>query len=194
MTLFDPAWIDVAILAFMAIVAFVVALLRSVFASVMLMGIFSLLSATLFVILDAVDVAFTEASVGAGISVVVFLGAMSLIPSPKAHGRTRPLLGALVCIACGALLILGTLDMPTYGDPQAPIHLHVADRYLSESLEATDVPNVVTSVLASYRGYDTLGETTVIFTAAIAVLILIGGSWRDGVKAPARADKETGDA
>jgi len=64
--------------------------------------------------------------------------------------------------------------MPAFGDPMAPIHQHVAPRYLEDSPRETGVPNVVTAVLASLRGYDTLGETTVIFTAGVGVLLLLG--------------------
>ena len=65
-----------------------------------------------------------------------------------------------------------------YGDPAAPIHQHVAPRYIEKSPAEIGVPNMVTSVLASYRGYDTLGETTVIFTAGLGLLLLIGQSLR----------------
>ena len=64
--------------------------------------------------------------------------------------------------------------MPNYGDAKAPIHQHVAPRYLNQSAQEIGLPNVVTSVLASYRSYDTLGETFVIFTAAMGVLAIIG--------------------
>jgi multicomponent Na+:H+ antiporter subunit B len=77
-----------------------------------------------------------------------------------------------VCLI-GVLLIYGTLDMPDWGDPRSPASLHVSPRYIEKTVEETDVPNMVTSVLADYRGYDTLGETTVIFTAGIACLLLI---------------------
>ena len=78
----------------------------------------------------------------------------------------------------GAVLIYSTFDMPDYGDPNAPINRHVAPVYLRDSERQTGVPNVVTAVLASYRGYDTLGETTVIFTAACGVLVLLGRNGR----------------
>lgn len=165
---------DAVILIFMVATAIAVLAVRSVFAAVMLMGIFSLLSATLFVVLDAVDVAFTEAAVGAGISVVLFLSALALIPSPARPTRGQPVAGLFICAACFALLISGTVDMPRYGDPGAPIQGHVAPRYLNESGKEIGIPNVVTSVLASYRGYDTLGETVVVFTAAVGVMLLLG--------------------
>ncbi len=151
--------------------------LRDLFAVVMLGGIYSLLAATMFVVLDAVDVAFTEAAVGAGISTVLFLATLALtsrMEKEPGHSRAIPL---FVVTVTGAALIYGSLDMAEYGDPTAPIHQHVAPKYLADSLPRTSVPNVVTAVLASYRGYDTLGEVTVIFTAGIGVILLLG-SWR----------------
>jgi multicomponent Na+:H+ antiporter subunit B len=153
--------------------------LRNLFAVVMLSGIYSLVSAGLFVTLDAVDVAFTEAAVGGGIATVLMLGTLALTVDREtpAEGKTRIAPLAIV-IGTGALLIYGTLDMPSYGDPNAPIQHHVAPLYLEESEATTGVPNVVTAVLASYRGYDTMGELTVIFTAGIGVMLLLGAIGR----------------
>jgi multicomponent Na+:H+ antiporter subunit B len=72
------------------------------------------------------------------------------------------------------------LVLPPFGYADNPIHLHVAPHYLQNSIKETNVPNVVTSVLADYRGYDTLGETTVIFTAGIGVMLLLLGGRRRG--------------
>ncbi len=143
------------------------------FAVVMLSGIYSLLSASLFLDLDAVDVAFTEASVGAGISTLLFLATLKLVPRYQKKTRYKPTLALCVTIATGALLIYGTLDMPHFGEANTPVHQHVGPRYLNDSMEEVGVPNVVTSVLASYRGFDTLGETLVIFTAGIGVMSLL---------------------
>ena len=158
----------------MVVTAIAVVVLRNLVAVVMLSGIFSLLAALLYVIMNAVDVAFTEAAVGAGISTVLMLGTLALTSGQeKASPRTQAGPIAMVTLA-GALLVYATLDMPRYGDPSAPIHHHVAPRYIEQSGAEVGIPNIVTSVLASYRGYDTLGEVFVIFTAAIGVLILIG--------------------
>jgi len=73
----------------------------------------------------------------------------------------------------GLLLILGSLDMPETGNSQSPASLHVSPRYIEQSFEETAVPNFVTSILADYRSFDTLGEATVIFTAALAVLLIL---------------------
>ena len=82
-------------------------------------------------------------------------------------------LSLIIALLAGAALIYGTLDMPKWGDPHSPAATHVSPYYLRHSLEQTDTPNVVTSVLADYRGYDTLGETTVIFTAGMACILLL---------------------
>lgn len=152
--------------------------IRNLFAVVMMAGIYSLLSAAVFVALDAVDVAFTEAAVGAGISTVLMLGTLSLVGHMAKPRKRSVALPMLVVMVTGSILVYGTLDMPPYGDPANPIHHHVVPRYLEESGHETGVPNVVTSVLASYRGYDTLGETTVIFTAMVGVLLLMSSRRR----------------
>ena len=146
---------------------------RNLFAVVVLAGIYSFLMASVLVALDAVDVAMTEASVGAGISTVLLLAALYLTRGEEAKPVHRPGLPLAVSAAVGAALVYGTLGLPAFSDPQAPIHTHVVPRYLSESLKETGVPNVVTSVLASYRGYDTLGETMVVFTAGAGVIVLL---------------------
>ena len=158
----------------MVVTAIAMVVLHNLVAVVMLSGIFSLLAALLYVVMDAVDVAFTEAAVGAGISTVLLLGTLALTNDrEKVSPGTRA--GPIAIVALlGALLVYASLDMPRYGDPSAPIHQHVAPHYIERSGAEVGMPNIVTSVLASYRGYDTLGEVFVIFTAAIGVLILLG--------------------
>lgn len=157
----------------MAVVTVVIATRRNLFAVVVLGGIYSFLMATVLVALDAVDVAMTEASVGAGISTILFLSALYLGKSEEIKPLHSPVLPLLVAIATGAVLVYGTLGLPAFSDPGAPIHQHVVPRYINEGLRETGVPNIVTAVLASYRGYDTLGETTVVFTAGVGVIALL---------------------
>lgn len=166
--------IDILLLTLLAITAVGIVLLRDLFASVMLSAIFSLLTATLFVVMDAVDVAFTEVAVGGGVSTILMLSALNLTQvRESAYVRHLQPLPLLVVLLTGAVLAVATFDMPTYGDPTAPIHHHVADAYIKESYQFTHVPNIVTAILASYRGFDTLGEVAVIFTAAIGVMVLL---------------------
>jgi multicomponent Na+:H+ antiporter subunit B len=166
---------DVVILLMLAVTAIMIIRTTNLFVAVMLSGIYSLLSAALLTVMDAVDVAFTEASVGAGVSTVLMLGTLALVGhEERKPTKHRPLLPLLLVTITGAVLVYGTLDMPPFGSPDNPIHHHVADHYLEESYEEMGgIPNVVTSVLAAYRGYDTMGETTVIFTALVGVLLLL---------------------
>jgi multicomponent Na+:H+ antiporter subunit B len=161
------------LLALMAATVVAMALQRNLFSVVVLFGIYSFLMATVLVALDAVDVAMTEAAVGAGVSTVLLLGALQLTGSREAKPLHRPLLPLALAVAVGGVLVYGSLGLPAFSDPQAPIHTHVAPRYLAEALRETGVPNVVTAVLASYRGYDTLGETIVVFTAGAGVIALL---------------------
>ena len=169
-------FIDLVLLAMLALTALWIIFLKDLFAVVMLFGIYSFLSALIFVNLDAVDVAFTEASVGAGISTVLMLGTLALTGrQEKERLSTRSkLLPLFVVTLTGAALIYGTLDMPPFGHPDNPVHQHVAPRYIEESPKEVGLPNMVTSVLASYRGFDTLGETVVVFSAFIGVFSLLG--------------------
>ena len=146
---------------------------RNLFSVVMLSGIYSFLMATVLVALDAVDVSMTEASVGAGISTVLLLGALYLTKSEEAKPMRRRLLPLVLSASVGAALVYGSLGLPAFSDPESPIHTHVVPHYLNDTLKETGVPNAVTSVLASYRGYDTLGETTVVFTAGVGVIALL---------------------
>ena len=176
--------VDIVLLGLLMITGFAIVRMRSLLAVTMLTSIYSLFSALLFVVLDAVDVALTEAAIGAGISTILLLATVALTTEYEKVPSHRSLLPLLVVTLTGAALIYGTLDMPHYGDPNAPVHRHVAPDYIEDTPEEIGVPNVVTSVLASYRGYDTLGEVTVIFTAGVGVLALLGVHLRKRTEQP----------
>ena len=163
---------------------FAIVKLDHLMTAVMLMGFFSLLSSCIFMILDAVDVAFTEAAVGAGASTIFIIAALAIVGRTSKKTRREKTIVPLFVVSCtGALLLYATFDMPYFGTPDAPIHTHVAPRYLQDSAEEVGPPNIVTSVLASYRGYDIFGEAGVVFTAFIGVLLLLGaGTRRSGLE------------
>ena len=179
------------------IVGVLVARLKNLYAAGMLTGIFSVLSAGLFTLMDAVDVAFTEAAVGAGISTVLILATLSLT-SHEENQQPPRILPFGVVIIVGLLLVWGTIGMKPYGDASAPMHTHLAKQFKDkewkalkyyekehnrtlkpeevhkgEKSEGIGLPNLVTSILASYRGYDTMGETGVIFAAGVGVVLLL---------------------
>ena len=170
---------DLVMLTSLMLTALAILYLKNLLAVVLLGGIYSLVSAGLFVDLDAVDVALTEAAVGAALTTIMLLATLAITGYKYVASRRRKLLPIVVILITTAALIYATFDMPPFGDPMAPIHHYVAPRYLYQSSDEIGIPNVVTSVLASYRGYDTLGEVTVVFTAAIGVLLLIGRPDKD---------------
>lgn len=160
-------------LTFLAVAAVATVRSRNLFVASMWFGIFSLMMASNFFILDAADVALTEAAVGAGVSTVLFMGALSLTAG---HEHVHEKFGwapLAVLTVLFAVLFAASFDQPLLGDPMAPVHQHVAPYYLSETPRLIDIPNVVTAVLASFRGYDTLGEVLVVFTAGIGVLSVL---------------------
>ena len=172
------ALINMALLTLLAVVTVGIARQRNLFGVIILAGIYSFLMASLLVVLDAVDVAMTEASVGAGVSMVFLLAALHLTRSMEQKPHHSPVLPMIIAAGVGAALVWGTIGLSPFGTPDNVIHRHVAPKYLADSLRDTMVPNVVTSTLADYRGYDTLGETTVIFTAGIGVMLLLKGRRR----------------
>tara|TARA_B100001173_G_scaffold302313_1_gene303874 strand:- start:302 stop:841 length:540 start_codon:yes stop_codon:yes gene_type:complete len=178
----------------LVITALAVVRTRSLFAVVTLSGVFSLLSALLFITLDAVDVAFTEAAVGAGISTVLMLGTLALTSRSERNEKKTQIVPLLTVFVTGAAMIYGTLDMPNFGSPEAPAQTHVGPEYFERIPKEIDVPNAVTAILASYRGYDTLGETAVVFTAGIGVLMLMSGLGRRRKEDEDDPDEEGGSA
>jgi multicomponent Na+:H+ antiporter subunit B len=163
------------LLTLLGLTAIATVAVRHLFAVAMLSGVYSLLAAGLLVVLDAVDVAFTEAAVGAGVSTVLMLGTLALTARREKLPTRRSPIPLLVVLVTGGALIYGTLDVPGFGDSSAPIHHHVVPRYIAGTETEIGIPNIVTAVLASYRGFDTLGEVTVIFTAGIGVMLLLAG-------------------
>jgi multicomponent Na+:H+ antiporter subunit B len=157
----------------------VIVRMRGLLAAALLTGIYSFLGACWMVVLDAPDVAFTEAAVGAGIATVLMLATLSLTSTRAKRPERTPWVPLIVVIVTGLALWYGTFDMPHYGDPNAPPHQWPDPSYVERTRVEVDIPNVVTAVLASYRGYDTLGEATVIFTAVIAVMLLLRRAKRE---------------
>lgn len=80
--------------------------------------------------------------------------------------------GILLALFLG-LLVYAESDLPDSSAASAPARTRVAETYIERSYQDTHTPNIVTSVLADYRGYDTLGETVVILTAGLAVILIL---------------------
>lgn len=175
--------VDFLLLLILVIIAVAAISAKDILTSIMLLGSYSLVIAMEWMLLNAVDVAFTEAAVGAGISTILMIAVITRTPRYEAENKdpktslrffTAPELVALGTVICtGLLLIMGTFDMPAFGDPNSPASTYLYSDFIEQAYPETGSHNIVTAVLASYRGYDTLGEATVVFTAAICLILLI---------------------
>lgn len=165
--------VNIVLLTLLAFITVGIIRIRNLFGIAVLLGAYSFLMASVMIVLDAVDVAMTEAAVGAGISMVLVLSALYLTRIHEAPPRHSQILPLVITLGTGGLLIYGSWDLPPFGTADQPVNTHVGATYLAENMDATAIPNVVSAVLASWRGFDTLGEATVIFTAGIGVLLLL---------------------
>lgn len=168
--------VEVTVLAFVIGCALATALLRDVLSVIIASAAYSLGIAILWVLLQAPDVALTEAAVGAGVMTLLFLLTVAKTVNPSTEARfesVRP--RTFVVLACFLGVMLVTVPaLPAIGDPGAPVAGgEVTNYYLDNAYEETEVKNAVTAVLAAYRGFDTLGEAAVVFTAGVAVLLVL---------------------
>ena len=150
-------------------------LVKDLISAVLILGSYSFLLAIIWAMLGAVDVAFVEAVVGAGLATVFFLLMLFATGSRNILIRRTPLpwMAIIAFPLLGLLLLYAAEDLPQFGDPKSPASVHVSPEYLNDSLQYTDTPNVVTSVLMDYRAFDTMIETAVIFTAGIACALIL---------------------
>ena len=99
------------------------------------------------------------------------------------------ILGVILIIAAvtGVFFLFPDL-LPAVDDAKAPVHTYLSDYYIENSLEDTGAHNMVTAVLADYRGFDTLFETCVMFLAGITALMVLSTTAK--VRKPERSREE----
>lgn len=156
--------------------ALTTALLRDVLGAIIVFGGYSLGMALFWVVLRAPDVALTEAAVGAGVMTVLFLA--TIAKTTRLTGIAAELaqidwVAGAVCVGMVGMVLATVPALPPLGADAAagnPTFDHIAPVYLAEAYAETHVKNVVTAILVSYRGFDTLGEATVVFAAGVAVI------------------------
>jgi len=166
---------EILLLLLMLVTAAGAILVKDLISAVLLLGSYSFFLSLVWASLGAVDVAFVEAVIGAGLATVLFL--LTLFgTAPKDTRLRRPPPSATILIVfplLGFLLLYAANDLPEFGDPNSPASVHISPTYLEQSYQDTHTPNVVTSVLMDYRSLDTMVETVVIFAAGIACILLL---------------------
>lgn len=166
-----------ALVAFVLATAVATAMLRDVLAAIIVFAAYSLGMALLYTLLLAPDVGLTEAVIGAGVTTILLLLTIAKTVRPPGD-RTFERFDPRAALACGALAVvfgLTLFELPAVGDPASPVLAYdaVTGHYLTRSYAETGVKNTVTAVLAAYRGFDTFGEASVVFAAAVAVLVVL---------------------
>ncbi len=166
---------EIPLLLLLLVTAAGAIMVKDLMSAVLLLGSYSFFLALVWAGLGAVDVAFVEAVVGAGLATVLFL--LTLFRTAPKDNRLRrppPSLAALIGFSLlGVLLLYAASDLPEFGDPNSPASVHISPTYLKQSYIDTHTPNVVTSVLMDYRSLDTMVETVVIFASGIACALLL---------------------
>ena len=172
-----PIWQYDSLLLILVLLFGITALaMQNLMAAAIVFGAYSFLMCLIWTTMGAVDVAFTEAAVGAGVSTVFIVSTIyntGVSAIPKSPRIAFKILASLIAIGTGAFLLSALPDFPHWGDPKSPVNSIVAPYYIENSMKDAHVPNIVTTVLADYRSFDTLLETTVVFIACIAIYSIL---------------------
>jgi multicomponent Na+:H+ antiporter subunit B len=168
--------IEVGLLILVPCVAFVALWLRDLMSAVIVLGAYSFLMCLVWTGMGAVDVAFTEAAVGAGVSTVFFIAVLfnttrNITFNPL--DVSSKLVALVACLGFGYVLLQGVSDLPDWGDPYSPVNAGVSTYYIENAYADTHVPNLVTTVLADYRSVDTMLETTVVLIALLGIFMIL---------------------
>lgn len=173
--------LNVLLILFMVICGISAVCVRQLVSSVFLMGAFSFFAAILWALLGAADVAFTEAMIGIGVSTIFYMLALYKTKNVtyEKSFTFRPFLGIFFCCALLILLLWGSRDLPLFGDAHSIASDYLSPYYLEHAYHDLKTPNVVTAILADYRGFDTLLETCVVFIAGLSCLLIMKRPFHD---------------
>ncbi len=89
------------------------------------------------------------------------------------YNKGYRIFSVVVALAMMTVLLGVVSQLPSFGDPSNPANNEVAERYIESGLEETGAVNIVAGMILDYRAFDTLGESHVLFIAAVSVLILL---------------------
>lgn len=169
------------LIIFMFVCAYTATHVKELISAVLLMGAFGFFLAIIWSLLAAPDVSFTEAMVGTGASSIFML--LALFGSNH-HCKNNdyakfPWFPLLIIVSLGALFIWASGDLPLQGNPDSIASTHLSPHYLMNAYKETKTPNAVTAVVVDYRGFDTLVECAVVFTAGLACMLIMKKGRKD---------------
>ena len=162
---------------------------------VILTSLFSILASFQYLLFNAPDVAITEASIGACLATIFILKASSSIETQKVQlenlqpiieDRLSPKINSRIFVIFFVLFIIffikTSVDFPKILSEEIPsIYNHTIKHYIYQTQNFLKFSNIVTAVIISFRGYDTMIETIVILTAAISVIAILPKSKPIGI-------------
>lgn len=168
------SWLLVVILVLLCVASIKLIVSKSLLESVIITSIFSLLISISYLLMDAPDVAMTEVALGACLSTCVLLSFLNrLAPSQtKDLNYSKVVSSSIICLIFFIVTAFAGANLPEYGNPESPVQTHLTRYYIENTQNEIGVSAYVAALLASYRGYDTLGETAVILIAGVSVLLL----------------------
>jgi multicomponent Na+:H+ antiporter subunit B len=174
----DPT-IFINILSLIVIfVSIIIVTSKTLFLSIIYLSISSLSLCILYLLLDAPDVAMTEAALGASLSTVIFLNVLKKIDKANqiivsTEGNNFSYTALIVCIIVFITFLYGFIDIADFGDQDSAFTKGISKYYIDNTKKDVGINSFVASILASYRGFDTLCETCVIFLSAISVSFIL---------------------
>lgn len=157
-----------------ALLATAIAVLRcnGYIASVITLNVFSLLSALEYAVLGAPDVSITEASINACFGCILLLCAGYLIKFDMGKMRKISFTGGACILSSFIAVCLMMSSFPIFGLATNPV-VTSGEIYNKLTVNLMQFPNIVTAILAGFRGFDTMWETVVIFSAAVSVFAIM---------------------
>lgn len=170
-------WLDIPFLVLVITLAIMAIRAQRLLYAIVTLGAYGFVLALEWSLMGAVDVAFTEAVIGAGVWTVFMLSAITQTGEERIGRTNRTRLrpgAALALIALGGLLVASAVQISAFGDPSSPASTRVSPYYIENAVADTATPNMVTAVLGDYRSVDTMMEVGVVFAAAMAIALILG--------------------
>jgi multicomponent Na+:H+ antiporter subunit B len=174
----DPIILINLISIVIILISIVIAKSKTLLLSIIYLSILSLSLCVLYLFLDAPDVAMTEAALGASLSTVIFINVLKKIDKGEevalVNARNDFSYSALIiCIMVFITFLYSFIDVADFGNQDSAITNGISKYYIDNTKKDVGIDSFVASILASYRGFDTLCETSVIFLSAISVSFIL---------------------